>query len=181
MSIIFKRLNIMKKVLTALSDRIVFTASFIIGIQLPAFINAYRQRLSGHLEEAKTQLQQYQMIADQQFNGSLESLVQSFISNSDEAIKNVGGVIQTTLTTVESYRQQLSLLNQENYLYQVFYFFKHIDVVKFRATIEIFTPAIPLSVEAIATGACFALITSFTLFWLIPLLITSIYNRLAHV
>lgn len=54
----------MKKLITTLFDRILFTVSFILGVQAPEFMQQYIQRLSGHLDEAKHQLQQFQLIAD---------------------------------------------------------------------------------------------------------------------
>ncbi|WP_448565399.1 DUF2937 family protein [Thalassotalea ganghwensis] len=167
----------MKNVITTLSDRIIFTLSFIIGLQLPAFINAYRQRLSGHLEEAKSQLMQYQLIADQQYQGSLEKLVTSFKNNSDAAINNVGGVVETTFKAVESYQLQLAQLNHDNYLYQLFYFVKNVNIEKAHATMQSFIPSIPLSAEALITGACFAIMTSSILFLGIPMIVSSLFKR----
>ena len=42
----------MLKILSTLFDRCLFTLTFILGLQLPEFIQQYSQRLSGHLNEA---------------------------------------------------------------------------------------------------------------------------------
>ena len=47
-----------------LLDKLVFTFGCIITMQLPAFIAHYRQRLGGHLDEARSLLASYQRLAE---------------------------------------------------------------------------------------------------------------------
>ena len=49
----------MLKLFTQLFDRILFTLSFILGVQIPEFMQQYTQRLSGHFDEANYQLSQF--------------------------------------------------------------------------------------------------------------------------
>ena len=76
-----------------LIDRVLFTLAFLIGVQLPGFIQQYSQRLSGHLAEAENQLQQYQNLADLHFNGQLTQLVSRYQSNPDPAINEVAAIV----------------------------------------------------------------------------------------
>ncbi len=48
-------------------DRCFFTVTFILGVQLPEFMQQYQQRLGGHLAEAQSQLAQFEVIAQQHF------------------------------------------------------------------------------------------------------------------
>lgn len=150
----------MIKFIFNLIDKTLFTLMFIIGIQLPAFINAYRQYLSGHLNEAKAHLNQYQLIADMQYQGSLEQLINAFKNNSDIAIQQMSTVISQNLANVTTYQQQLFNLENGNYLERIFYFVTQLDVEKVSDTLIRFVPAIPLELNAIITGGILSLLFS---------------------
>ena len=143
-----------------LIDKALFTVVFIVGIQLPAFINAYSQRLSGHLNEAKAHLQQYQSIADIQFQGSIEQLIRAFKSNSDTAIQQMSQVITDNKINVENYQQQIINLENNDYLNRLYYFVVQFDGEKASNTLASFIPAIPLELNALITGVVFSLLVS---------------------
>ncbi|GAA5137370.1 DUF2937 family protein [Thalassotalea piscium] len=143
-----------------LIDKALFTVMFLVGVQLPAFINAYRQRLSGHLNEAQEQLTQYQAIADMQYQGSIDKLIVAFKSNSDNAIQQMSNVIANSVESVNTYQQQLFNLENANYLQRVFYFITQMDVEKALETLDRFVPAIPLELNAIITGVILSLLLS---------------------
>ncbi|GHF01173.1 DUF2937 family protein [Thalassotalea profundi] len=150
----------MFKLIFNLIDKTLFTLMFIIGIQIPAFINAYRQYLSGQLNEAKEHLTQYQLIADMQYQGSLEQLITAFKNNTDKAIQQMSTVISHNVESVNAYQQQLFNLENGSYVQRIFYFVAHIDLEKASDTLIRFVPAIPLELNAIITGVFLSLLLS---------------------
>jgi hypothetical protein len=146
----------MIKFFTSIIDRIIFTLSFIAGVQAPEFIQQYVQRLSGHLDEAKFQLSQFQTIADMQFKGDLATLITRYQTNNDIAIQETGKIVNSTVERISSFEAQISQLQQNDYLNRLYYFAAEVDMPMAKATLENFKLAIPLEPEALITGAAFA-------------------------
>ncbi len=137
-------------------DRIIFTISFIIGVQAPEFIQQYVQRLSGHLNEAKHQLQQFQHIADLQFNGDLEQLITRYQQNTDISIVQTGDIVLATQERINHFEGHLSQLQQNDYLSRVYHFLFNSNLQMAKETLSAFNLAIPLEVSALVTGIVFA-------------------------
>ena len=150
----------MFKFIFRIFDKLLFTLMFIGGIQLPAFINAYRQQLSGHLNEAEEQLSQFQLIADMQYQGNIEQLVSAFKNNTDHAIQQMSAVIMRNIESVNAYQQQLFNLENANYLKRIYYFVTQLDIEKASETYNRFVPSIPLELNAIITGVILSLLLS---------------------
>lgn len=142
--------------MTHIFDRIFFTISFIVGVQAPAFMQQYIQRLAGHLDEAKFQLQQFQYIADLQFKGDLSLLINRYQTNADSAIVQTGDVVSHLVERINGFEQQLSFLQQNDYLTKSYHFVADIDLTMAGATLNDFQLAIPLELAPLATGAIFA-------------------------
>jgi len=145
-------------IFTKLLDRCLFTFSFIVGVQLPEFVQQYSQRLSGHLNEASHHLSQFQAIADSQYQGSLLTLISRYQANSDIAIVQTGDVIAELMTRIELFELQLSHLQQGDLYQRLYYFIIEMDIELARATAFQFQLAIPLETQALLLGACLALL-----------------------
>jgi len=130
--------------LTNLFDRCVFTFFFIIGVQLPEFIQQYAQRLSGHLNEALLQLNAFQLIANHHFDGNLSLMIEKYTNNSEPSIKETGHLILSTSNRVSELQAHLFLTEHDSSMIQ--------------ATLQQFQLAIPLNLSALSTGTIFALI-----------------------
>lgn len=148
----------MFKLFNQLIDRCFFVINFIIGLQLPAFIQQYAQRLSGHLHEASYQLGQFEVIADSQYRGNLAALIANYQHHSDSAVVQTGNLIANLVTRVERYQQQIDHLQQEDYLHRLYYFFKELNLDMANATLRDYTLAIPLEMPALVTGLVLAII-----------------------
>ena len=146
----------MLKFISTIFDRILFTLSFIVGVQLPEFMQQYMQRLSGHLNEAKFQLQQFQTIADLQFNGDLTLMIERYQVNADQAIAQTGNVIQAMSERVSTFEYQLSQLQNTDYFNKLYNFVFQLDVPMAQATLESFQLAVPIEINALSTGVFFA-------------------------
>ena len=134
-----------------------FTAVFVIGVQLPNFIQQYSQRLAGHLAEAQDQLSQYQVIANLHFDGSLKKLVARYQANPDPAINEIAVIVDTLQNRVSVLELQYQKISQTDYLEQLIALAQHLNREIAGATIDTFAPALPLTIEAFVTGAILAL------------------------
>ena len=138
-------------------DRCFFTAIFILGVQLPEFMQQYQQRLAGHLAEAQSQLNQFEIIAQQHFDGSIITMVTRYKDNSEAAIVSTGELIERLSLRVEYLSTHLAQITQSDYLHNVYLFIWHLDNEIARGTAEHFSMAIPLELNAIATGGTLAI------------------------
>lgn len=144
--------------ITRLFDHFVFTVSFLIGVQLPEFIQQYTQLISGKLAEANYHLQKFQSVADIHFNGEITTLIRHYLNNIDPAIKHTGSIASDVFSRVEVYNNQLLLLSNGSYLDKVYYFIKYIDIESAQLTLQNYQLAIPLTLEALSTGGICALL-----------------------
>ncbi len=152
----------MLKFIATIFDRILFTLSFIIGVQLPEFIQQYSQRLSGHLNEALNHLAQFQFIASTQYQGNLATLIEQYRQNADPAIQQTGEIVNTLIQRTELLSNNVSRLQDNQFANRVYYFFKELDIKIAQATFDQFIMAIPIEVYALSTGAIFAFMVVFT-------------------
>lgn len=147
----------MLKILSTLFDRCLFTLTFIVGVQLPEFIQQYSQRLSGHLNEALLQLNEYQLIANRHFDGNLKTMIDKYLINSEPSIKETGDIIMNTSTRASNLQEHLFNIQEADYIKRVYYFITEFDESMVQATFQQYQLAIPLNLPAFATGVGFAL------------------------
>jgi len=138
-------------------DRCFFTIAFILGVQLPEFMQQYQQRLAGHLAEAKLQLAQFEVIAQQHFDGSLVTMVTRYKDNSEASIISTGELIERLSMRVDYLASHLEQITTADYLQSVYLFLWHLDKQIATGTAQQYAMAIPLELQAIATGATFAI------------------------
>jgi hypothetical protein len=148
----------MFRVINNIIDRCFFTLTFILGVQLPAFIIQYKHRLSGHLSEAKLHLAQFQTIADQHYQGDLLAMVMKYQANSEPSIVNTADVINQLIFRVDYLQLQLNAVINNEYIEQVFNFIVHADRSIVRDTLIDFSLTIPLELNALSTGAVIAIV-----------------------
>lgn len=138
-------------------DRCFFTITFILGVQLPEFMQQYQQRLAGHLAEASSQLNQFEIIAQQHFDGNLITMITRYKDNTEASIISTGELIERLSVRVEYLASHLAQISQVDYLNSVYQFIWHLDPEIAAGTAEHFSMAIPLELNAIATGATLAI------------------------
>jgi len=138
-------------------DRCFFTVSFIIAMQLPEFIQQYIQRLSGHLNEAKFQLTQFQKIAEEHYQGSLSTMIVRYKENSEQSINNTADLIELLAVRIANYQNHMTQLTENDYLNTLFQFITNFDLYIAQTTAEQYALALPLNINAISTGAVIAI------------------------
>ncbi|KXO13952.1 hypothetical protein AKG98_14 [Moritella sp. JT01] len=159
-----------------LLQRLLFTIGVMLFMQLPQFIDHYSQQLSGYYLAQQNQLQQFQLIADTNFNGQLDTLIADFKSSPAPAVQQVGKQVLTLQQSLPELATDLTILTEGSYINKLTYFVTRIDSKLAENTLSLFTPGIPLSQAAIVTGLIGGI--TLNLFWLFSLkLLTLMFAR----
>ena len=159
-----------------LLQRLLFTIGVMLFMQLPQFIDHYSQQLSGYYLAQQNQLQQFQLIADTNFNGQLDTLIADFKSSPSAAVQQVGKRVLTLQQSLPELAIDLVTLTEGSYINKLTYFVTRIDSKLAENTLSLFTQGIPLSQAAIVTGLVGVI--TLNLFWLFSLkLLTLMFTR----
>ncbi len=158
-----------------LLDRLVLVVAAVSGGLLPGFIEQYRQRLGGRLDQARLDLAAWQKIADQLFHGDLNALIRYHAASPDPAFHAEARVIQQLVATVQQLQQAVAALHG-SLLQQAWYLTLHLDASLASATLADWTPTFSLSLEGLAFAILFALsvwLLFHGLWWTLMLLVRS--------
>ena len=140
------------KIAKQLLDKIFFTFGVIIFLQLPHFVNQYTQRIGGYSESQIQQLSSYQSIANDNYNGQIDLLIQGFANSTDEAVRQTGDNIKATQEDVTLLKDEILILENEGLLKKIIYLIPNLRLNIAKGTLNSFQPGIPLSIWAIAYG-----------------------------
>ncbi|MBL4661637.1 MAG: DUF2937 family protein [Alcanivoracaceae bacterium] len=135
-----------------LLDKIFFTLGVIVFLQLPHFIDQYTQRIGGYAESKQQQLNDYQLIADNNFNGNLNLLVSGFMKSGDPAVRQAGNNIKETQFDVKVLSNEISFLEEEELLRKVVFLTTNIRMNIAKGTLGAFQPGIPLNLWSMIYG-----------------------------
>lgn len=136
----------------AILDRILCVFGAVVFSQLPEFMQQYRQRLEGHLDEARLQVEHFRQSAAQS-GMSLDQLVAGAAQNPDPAIGRLGGVIQVSVQRADALAAADAALSHASLWTRPFVLLAHVDWGIARATWHIYRPAVPTTVEGFAYAA----------------------------
>ncbi|MDX2319032.1 MAG: DUF2937 family protein [Moritella sp.] len=162
-----------------LLQRLLFTVGVMLFMQLPQFIDHYSQQLSGYYLAQQTQLQQFQLIADTNFNGQLTTLINDFNASPAPAVQQVGKQVFTLQQSVPGLAVDLAILTEGSYVNKLHYFMTRVDSKLAENTLSLFTPGIPLSQAALLTGLIGGV--SLNLLWLLSLKLLSLVFLRSHI
>jgi hypothetical protein len=132
-----------------LLDRVLCVAGAVLFSQLPEFMQQYLQRLEGHLDEARLVLGKFKDAAAQS-GMSLDQLVAGAAQNPDPSMGKLGGVIRQAIVRADELGAADAALRQASALTRPFVFLRHLDVGIARATLAIYRPAVPTTLEGFA-------------------------------
>lgn len=131
-----------------LIDRLLCVFGAVLFCQLPEFIQQYLQRLGGRLDEARRQLAQFMDIAAQS-NLTLAEFITRTSHNADESVARLADVMSDTVTRVDSLAAADLAIRNASLWSKPFVFFAHLDPSIARATLSIYKPAVPTTVEGL--------------------------------
>ena len=157
--------------LRGLFDRLFLVTAVVAGGLLPGFIAQYRQRLGGRLDQARLDLEPWQRIADQFYQGDIAKLIQYHLSSKDATFHLEGSVIQSLIATVQRLQGAVDALHGSLFQ-QIGYLALHADGGLMRATFADWVPTFALSFEGILFALLFAVavwLLFHALWWLLAL------------
>jgi DUF2937 family protein len=146
-------------------DRLVLVAAILIGGCVPSFMAQYRQRVGGRLDQVMHDLLLFEQIAQRDFGGSLQALIQHHLDSLDTAFHREGAAIQQMLDAESRLREAAAALDTNVYG-QFAWLLKHADPDLVGATWSAWQPSFDLSVD----GLTFAVVAGLAL-WVLFLLI----------
>jgi hypothetical protein len=136
-----------------LIDRLVCVVGAVLFSQLPEFIQQYLQRLGGHLDEARRQLEQFQAIAAKA-GLTFHQLVANSLASTEPTVARLGGVMRDTADRVDALAAADAAIRHASIFTRPLVFLRHIDLSVAHATWTIFRPAVPTTVEGMVYAAC---------------------------
>lgn len=140
-----------KPALTAgenLLDRLLCVAGAVAFSQFPEFIQQYLQRLGGHLDEARRQVEEFTRTAAQS-RLSLPEFIARTHRNSDEAVAKLGDVMQHAVDRVDQLSFANAAIHNASIWERPFVFLRHVDTEIASATWSIYKPAVPTTTEGL--------------------------------
>ncbi len=129
-------------------DRALCVAGALLGSQLPEFMQQYLQRLGGHLDEARRQLEIFQRVA-RQAGMTLVQFTDRLSANADPAMARMGGVVRDAAARVDELAGAETALRQASLWTRPFVFLRHLDAGIAHNTWSAFRPAVPTTVEGL--------------------------------
>jgi hypothetical protein len=138
-----------------LLDRLLLVCAVVAGGLVPGFIAQYRQRLGGRLDQARLDLEPWQRLAEQYYQGDIEQLIRYHLESSDPKFHAEGAIIRSLLATVQQLQTAVDAL-QGSLFRQSAYLARHADPGLARATLHDWVPTFALSAEGIAFALLFA-------------------------
>ncbi|MGO9802775.1 MAG: DUF2937 family protein [Steroidobacteraceae bacterium] len=144
-------------IVRGLLDRVVLVAAAVAGGLIPGFIAQYRQRLGGRLDQARLDLEPWQKLADQFYQGDVDKLIQYHLASTDATFHSEGAIIRALVTTVHNLQAAVDALHG-SLASQAAYLIAHADPGLMRATLSDWVPTFALSGEGLIFALVFAVL-----------------------
>lgn len=135
-----------------LLDRVLCVLGAVAFAQLPEFIQQYRQRLGGHLDEARRHLAEFEAIATRA-KLTLPQFIERTAANSDSVVADLSSVMRNTLLRIENLTTTEAALRDASVWKKPFVFLTHLYPTIAQATWDIYRPAVPTTPEGFLYAA----------------------------
>lgn len=112
--------------LRGLLDRVILLAGTIAGGCIPGFIQQYRQRVGGRLDQVQLDLAPFEQIARRFHDGDMNSLVRHHLASSDASFHAEGQALQSMLDSLSSLQAMVEGLSGSIWQ-QIGYLLLHYD------------------------------------------------------
>src|SRR5690606_26486278 len=112
--------------LRGLLDRLVLLAGTIAGGCVPGFIQQYRQRVGGRLDQVQIDLAPFQQIATRFHDGDMQALVRHHLASSDPSFHAEGQALQDMLDSLTRLQAMAEGLSGSLWQ-QIAYLLRHYD------------------------------------------------------
>ena len=138
------------KIADKAADRLCALAGAVGCAQFPAYVQHYTQRLGGHVDEARINVEGWQQIADKTTRGDLVTLIDIYQTNNHEAVVEAGNKAAADVARLEGLENALTELTNANMFTKAYTFLTHVDTDIAYNTLQNFTPNVPTNVEGLA-------------------------------
>ena len=135
-----------------LIDRLLCVVGAVLCSQLPEFIQQYLQRLGGHLDEARRQLEQFREVAAKS-GLTLAQLAAKSQANAEDSVARLGQLMHDTADRVDALAAADTAIRHASIFTRPFVFLRHADLSIAQSTWTIFKPAVPTTVEGMLYAA----------------------------
>jgi N-acetylated-alpha-linked acidic dipeptidase len=129
-------------------DRLVLLAAVLCAGCIPGFIDQYRQRLNGRLEQVLMDLAPFQTIADHEHQGNLAALVQYHLQSADPTFHQEGDALRSMMQSADQLRAMAQALDTD-LVHQCAYLLSHGDAGLLHATWLDYHPVFAFNPEAV--------------------------------
>jgi hypothetical protein len=116
--------------------------------QLPEFIQQYLQRLGGHLDEARRQVENFTQVAAAS-NITLAQLIERTKQTPDEAVAQLGQTMSGAVARAEHLAAADAAIRNASLWTKPFVFLANMDGDIARGTWDIYKPAVPTTAEGV--------------------------------
>ncbi|TJY61075.1 DUF2937 family protein [Sinimarinibacterium sp. CAU 1509] len=138
--------------ITGLLDRLLFTAGLLVFLQIPQFVDHYTQRYAGYHQAVADSVAEYQLSADAHYDGDLGLMIHDFNSDDKAAMRDMGGKMERDRDRLQRMTAGLTVLRGSSLIDKLVFLGEDLDRDIARATLEDFTPGLPLSSDALICG-----------------------------
>ena len=156
----------MMRLIRGALDRVVLVAAMLTAGCVPSFMAQYRQRVGGRLDQVLRDLVPFEHIAQSDFGGSLQALIQHHRDSLDKAFQQEAAAIQQMLDAAARLREAAAALDT-NVFGQVAWLLRHADPDLIHMTWSAWQPSFDVSPDGVtfAIVAGLALRLLFLLMW----------------
>jgi hypothetical protein len=139
-----------------LFDRLLLVCAVMVGGLVPGFIAQYRQRLGGRLDQARLDLEPWQKLAQQFYQGDIDRLIQYHSASTDPKFHAEGAVIRALVDEVARLQGAMDSLHGSLY-HQLAWLAVHADSGLARATLHDWVPTFSLATDGLVFALGFGL------------------------
>ncbi len=138
--------------ITGLLDRLLFTAGLLVFLQIPQFIDHYTQRYAGYHQALADSVGEYQQSADAHYEGDLVLMIHDFKADDKAAMRDLGGKMERDRNRLQQMTAGLDVLRGDSLVDKLVYLGTDLDRDIARATLDDFSPGLPLTPDALICG-----------------------------
>jgi len=137
---------------------LLFTIMFLVGLQVPAFMDQYTKRVDAQLVEVSRLLAQYQKIADKYHEGSLQDLIALHERSRVQTFNEEASVIALHVERERYLSNHLALLNNNVFSSASTIMFQ-VDKEIYERTLEQYTMSVQFTKVSLAFAAFLAILS----------------------
>lgn len=154
-----------------------FAAGMLIGIQAPAFVIQYAQRVDAHYLEVKQNFSGFQRTADRHFNGDVDAMIRHHERSGDNVFIEGGENIKSIWQRLLRFEKEKAAMNASLHQ-QLWHLTTAADSELLYETRQAYNYTVPLDMDAVLYGVIAGFIAALLYDGLLTLLIFAFAPRL---